>query len=69
MKCRLIDNPYVDKNFEIEFESINEIEELRNSLTSMIKYFTICKEDGEELPPLIYKIKDKKTPKTRKNEK
>ncbi len=69
MKCRLIDNPYVDKNFEIEFESINEIEELRNSLTSMIKYFTICKEDGEELPPLIYKIKDKKIPKTRKNEK
>jgi hypothetical protein len=59
----------VDKNFEIEFESINEIEELRNSLTSMIKYFTICKEDGEELPPLIYKIKDKKIPKTRKNEK
>jgi hypothetical protein len=41
MKCRLIDNPYVDKNFEIEFESINEIEELRNSLTSIIKYFTI----------------------------
>lgn len=69
MKCRLIDNPYVDKNFEIEFESINEIEELRNSLTSMIKYFTICKEDGEELPLLIYKIKDKKIPKTRKNEK
>lgn len=69
MKCRLIDNPYVDKNFEIEFESINEIEELRNSLTSMIKYFTICKEDGEELPPLIYKIKDKKIPKTKKNEK
>ena len=66
MKCRLIDNPYVDKNFEIEFESINEIEELRNSLTSMIKYFTICKEDGEELPPLIYKIQDKKTSKLKK---
>jgi len=59
MKCRLVDNPYVDKNFQIEFESINEIEDLKNSLQSMLKYFTMCKEDGEEIPPLIYKISDK----------
>jgi hypothetical protein len=67
MKCRLVDNPYVDKNFQIEFESIDEITDLRNSLNSMIKYFTLCKEDGEELPDLIYKIQDKKsTPKNKK---
>jgi hypothetical protein len=59
MKCRLVDNPYVDKNFQIEFESINEIEDLKNSLQSMLKYFTLCKADGEEIPPLIYKISDK----------
>ena len=61
MKCRLIDNPHVDKNFQIEFENIEEIEEFRNSLNSMIKYFNICKEDGEELPELIYKITNVKT--------
>jgi hypothetical protein len=27
----------------------------------MIKYFTLCKEDGEELPELIYKISDKQS--------
>ena len=61
MKCRLIDNPHVDKNFQIEFENIEEIEEFRNSLNSMIKYFNICKEDREELPELIYKITNVKT--------
>lgn len=61
MKCRLIDNPHVDKNFQIEFANIEEIEEFRNSLNSMIKYFNICKEDGEELPELIYKITNVKT--------
>jgi hypothetical protein len=61
MKCRLIDNPHVDKNFQIEFENIEEIEEFRNSLNSMIKYFNICKEDSEELPELIYKITNVKT--------
>lgn len=66
MKCRLVENPYVDKNFQIEFESINEIEELRNSLNSMLKYFTLCKEDGEEIPPLIYKISDKQLPTSKK---
>jgi len=67
MKCRLVDNPYADKNFQIEFESIEEIEELKNSLVSMIKYFNMCKSDGEELPPLIYKISDKTKPsKTKK---
>jgi hypothetical protein len=66
MKCRLVENPYVDKNFQIEFESINEIEELRNSLNSMLKYFILCKEDGEEIPPLIYKISDKQLPTSKK---
>ena len=61
MKCRLIDNPHVDKNFQIEFANIEEIEEFRNSLNSMIKYFNICKEDREELPELIYKITNVKT--------
>ena len=61
MKCRLIDNPHVDKNFQIEFANIEEIEEFRNSLNSMIKYFNICKEDSEELPELIYKITNVKT--------
>jgi hypothetical protein len=60
MKCRLVDNSYVDKNFQIEFDSIEEIEDLRNSLTSMIKYYKLCKEDGEEIPQLIYRIQDNK---------
>lgn len=66
MKCRLEKNPYVDKNFQIEFESITEIEDLRNSLTSMIKYFSMCKDDGEEIPELIYRIKEKDTHKPSK---
>lgn len=60
MKCRLNDNPYADKNFQIEFNSIKEIEELRNSLTSMIKYYNICEYSGEEITELIYKIETKK---------
>jgi uncharacterized membrane protein len=60
MKCRLNDNPYADKNFQIEFNSIKEIEELRDSLTSMIKYFNICKNENEDIPELIYRIKNKK---------
>jgi hypothetical protein len=60
MKCRLEDNPYLDSNFQIEFRSIVEIEELRDSLSSMVKYIRMCSEDGEEIPPLIYKITDKK---------
>jgi hypothetical protein len=69
MKCRLVDNPYADKNFQIEFESIEEIEELKNSLQSMLKYFVMCKEDGEDTPPLIYKITEKPLKSKRKNEK
>lgn len=65
MKCRLEDNPYMDENFQIEFSSIKEIENLRDSLTHMLKYFKSCEADGEELPPLIYKIKRDKTPKTK----
>jgi hypothetical protein len=56
MKCRLVDNPYCDKNFQIEFNSVKELEDLRDSLTHMLKYVKMCQEDGEELPPLIYKI-------------
>ncbi len=58
MKCRLEDNPYCDKNFQIEFDTVSEIENLRDSLTHMLKYMKMCQEDGEELPPLIYRIKE-----------
>lgn len=58
MKCRLVDNPYCDKNFQIEFESTKEIEDLRDSLNHMIKYIKMCQEDNEDLPPLIYRIKE-----------
>ena len=61
MKSRLVDNPYADKNFQIEFDSLLELEEFKNSLVSMIKYYKLCESDGEELPPLIYKITTKKT--------
>lgn len=60
MKCKLQENKYTDSNFEIRFTDIDELENLRNSLTSMIKYFRMCQEDGEELPELVYRIKDKK---------
>lgn len=66
MKCRLADNPYCDKNFQIEFTSIKDIEQLRDSLTSMIKYINMCIEDGDEIPPLIYKINEEKPSKTKK---
>ena len=68
MKCRLEDNPYLDKNFQIEFGSVEEIQQLRDSLTSMIKYVNMCIEDNEELPPLVYKITEKtnKPSKTKK---
>lgn len=56
MKCRLEDNPYCDKNFQIEFSSIKELENFRDSLNHMLKYVKMCQEDGEEIPPLIYKI-------------
>ena len=63
MKCRLMDNSYADKNFQIEFESIEEIENLRDSLSSMLKYYKICESDGEKIPELIYKIKENKVSK------
>lgn len=61
MKCRLEDNPYCDKNFQIEFKDIEELENLRDSLTHMLKYIKMCESDGDEIPPLIYKIQEKKT--------
>ena len=60
MKCRLEENPYADKNFQIEFETIRELEDLRDSLTQMLKYFKMCEADGEDIPPLVYKIQEKK---------
>ncbi len=59
MKCRLVDKPYCDKNFQIEFENIKELENLRDSLTHMLKYIRMCEEDNEEMPPLVYKIFEK----------
>jgi hypothetical protein len=58
-----MDNSYADKNFQIEFESIEEIENLRDSLSSMLKYYKICESDGEKIPELIYKIKENKVSK------
>lgn len=66
MKCRLVDNPYCDKNFQIEFTSIKELEELKDSLNHMLKYVKMCQEDGEELPPLIYKITEIKDKNSKK---
>lgn len=59
MKCRLVDKPYCDKNFQIEFENIKELENLRDSLNHMLKYIRMCESDGDEIPPLIYKIQEK----------
>jgi hypothetical protein len=69
MKCRLVDNPYCDKNFHIEFNSIEEIEQLRDSLSAMSKYIKMCVADGEESPPLIYKINEEKGTKSTKSNK
>lgn len=57
MKCKLESYDKYDNNFQVEFDTITEIIDLRDSLTHMIKYMRECQEDGEELPPLIYKIK------------
>lgn len=57
MKCRLVDKPYCDENFQIEFTSVKELEELKNSLQHMLNYIKICEQDGEEIPELIYRIK------------
>lgn len=56
MKCRLVDKPYCDENFQIEFSSVKELEDLKESLKHMLNYVKICEQDGEEIPPLIYKI-------------
>jgi hypothetical protein len=69
MKCRLQDNPYCDSSFQIEFKSVDEIKDLRDSLSSMIKYINLCIEDKEEIPPLVYKISEEKKPKTIKSSK
>jgi hypothetical protein len=58
MKCRLVDKPYCDANFQIEFSNIKELEGLRDSLNHMLKYVKMCQQEGDELPPLIYKIKE-----------
>jgi hypothetical protein len=61
MKCRLEDEAYCDKNFQIEFDNVKQIEELRDSLTHMIKYIKMCQSDGDEIPPLIYRITEIET--------
>ena len=66
MKCRLLNNAHCDKNFQIEFDNLKELEELKESLNHMIKYVKMCQEDGEELPPLIYKITQVKKPSKKK---
>jgi hypothetical protein len=65
MKCRLEDEAYCDKNFQIEFDNIKQVEELRDSLTHMIKYIKMCQSDGDEIPPLIYRITEIETIKTK----
>ena len=57
MECKL--SGKTSKDFEIEFETIEELEELRNSLTAMLRYAKVCESDGEK-PVLLYKIKSKK---------
>ena len=57
MECKLCGK--TSKDFEIEFETIEELEELRNSLTAMLRYAKVCESDGEK-PVLLYKIKSKK---------
>ena len=56
MKSRLVDKPYCDENFQIEFSSIKDLEDLKDSLNHMLKYVKMCESEGEEIPPLIYKI-------------
>ena len=65
MKCRLEDEAYCDKNFQIEFDNAKQIEELRDSLTHMLKYIKMCQSDGDEIPPLIYRITEIETIKTK----
>lgn len=65
MKCRLEDEAYCDKNFQIEFDTVKQIEELRDSLTHMIKYVKMCQVDNVELPPLIYRITELESSKTK----
>ena len=66
MKCQLHKNSHSDKNFQIEFDSIDELENLRNSLTQMIKYVKMCQADDEEIPPLVYQIRELNTPNKKK---
>jgi hypothetical protein len=65
MKCRLEDESYCDKNFQIEFDTVKQIEELRDSLTHMIRYIKLCQSDGDEIPPLIYRITEVEQSKTK----
>ena len=45
-------------NSEYNINSLEELKNLRDSLSSMVKYIELCLEDGEETPELIYKIKN-----------
>lgn len=61
MKCRLKNNQHCDEDFQIEFNTLDELKSLSESLSSMIKYIELCKEDKEEMPELIYRIDNHKT--------
>ena len=58
MKCRLETNDYCDEDFQIEFNSLTEIKDLRDSLSAMVTYIEMCEEDGDTIPDLIYRIKN-----------
>jgi hypothetical protein len=61
MKCRLKNNIHCDEDFQIEFDTLDELKSLSESLSSMIKYIELCKTDNEEIPELIYRIDNHKT--------
>lgn len=62
MKCRLKNNMHCDEDFQIEFDTVNELKSLCESLSSMIKYVELCETDeDEEIPELIYRIENHKT--------
>jgi hypothetical protein len=65
MKCRLVDKPYCDENFQLEFANVKELEDLKESLKHMLNYIRMCEQDGEKIPELIYKIKKVNKPKTK----
>ena len=60
MVCTLTKSKESDKNFQIEFKNLSELESLCDSLESMLVYYEQCKKDGETLPELVYRINNHK---------